>query len=476
MVNISEAEFNGLKSKGFTFPLQKEINADELTPISIFNSLVGKNKCLLESSYGFGSSGRYSFISMDPYMVVKGQENQTLVEDGTKVKKYRTDVITVVRKILKQKYRTAGLKVPFIGGAIGYVGYDYIKNYEVLPDTNQEKIGIPETCFLFYKTVICYDHMKHTLAVIYNVQPESCEDYNCVLQKLDEQIKSIRSNSVSVPLSEKGEVQKIESNLTKEQFCELVERAKEYIRSGDIFQVVLSQRFKVTQTASAFEVYRRLRSKNPSPYLFFIDFNDFQVVGSSPESLVSLQGKRVTTNPIAGTRPRGKSDEEDLLLKEELLSDEKERAEHVMLVDLGRNDIGKVSSFGSVKLDRFMEVDYYSHVMHIVTTVSGEIKEDKDCFDALMACAPAGTVSGAPKIRAMEIIAELENMRRGLYAGAVGYFSYDGNMDVCIAIRTIIFKNGAAYIQAGAGIVYDSDPEKEYEETINKARALIEVI
>lgn len=476
MINISEVEFKKLKEQGFTFPVVKEINADELTPISIFNSISGRNKCLLESSYGFGNSGRYSFICMDPYMVIKGKGLSTTVTKGSCEDKYDCDAVTVMRKLIKHNYFSAGLKIPFIGGAVGYVGYDFTRNYERLPDKNLDEIAIPESYLLFYKQVICYDHMKHLLTLIYNVHQEEEESFNLVVQTLDNLSEKIKNSNISIPLGEKEGSSKIESNFSKEEYCAIVNKAKEYIRSGDIFQVVLSQRFKVKQRCSAFEVYRRLRSKNPSPYLFYIDFEEFQVVGSSPESLVSVKGDKVITNPIAGTRPRGKNEEEDLALKEELLADEKERAEHMMLVDLGRNDIGKISEFGSVELDRFMEVDYYSHVMHIVTTVSGKLKKDFDCFDALKACAPAGTVSGAPKIRAMEIIDELENVRRGLYAGAVGYFSYDGNMDVCIAIRTIIFKDEIGYVQAGAGIVYDSNPEMEYEETFNKAKALIEVI
>ena len=476
MFNITEVEFKNLKHQGFTFPVIKEINADELTPISIFNSITGKNKCLLESSYGFGSSGRYSFICMDPYMSIKGKGLVTTVIKGSYEEKYESDAVTVMRKYVKHNYFSAGLKVPFIGGAVGYVGYDFIRNYERLPDKNPDEIGIPESYLLFYKQVICYDHMKHILTLIYNVQQEEEESFDSVAQTLEKLSEKIKHNNISIPLGETNVPQKVQSNFSKEQYCTIVDKAKEYIKAGDIFQVVLSQRFKVKQRCSAFEVYRRLRSKNPSPYLFYIDFEEFQVVGSSPESLVSVKGDKVITNPIAGTRPRGKNEEEDLALKEELLADEKERAEHMMLVDLGRNDMGKISDFGSVELERFMEVDYYSHVMHIVTTVSGKLNKALDCFDALKACAPAGTVSGAPKIRAMEIIDELENARRGLYAGAVGYFSYDGNMDVCIAIRTIVFKDEIGYVQAGAGIVFDSNPETEYEETFNKARALIEVI
>lgn len=476
MINISEIEFNTLKEQNFIFPIVKEINADELTPISIFHTIKGKFKCLLESSYGFGSSGRYSFICIDPYLQLKSFGSNTILVSQSGEETFKEDPITVMRKFVKQEYNSLGLKIPFIGGAIGYMGYDVIRNYEKLPDNNPIEINIPESCFLFYKIIVCYDHMKHTLSLIYNIHPQDQINYKAAIEYLEGFSKDIKSVNINNPLEEKHEVQKVQSNLSKDEYCTLVEKAKEYIKAGDIFQVVLSQRFKVKQFSSAFEVYRRLRSKNPSPYLFYIDFEDFQIVGSSPESLVSVKGDKVTTNPIAGTRPRGKTEAEDLRLKEELLTDEKERAEHVMLVDLGRNDIGKISSFGSVEMERFMEVDYYSHVMHIVTTVSGKLKAGVDCFEAIKACAPAGTVSGAPKIRAMEIIDELENVKRGLYAGAVGYFSHDGNMDMCIAIRTIIFKDKTGYVQAGAGIVSDSNPSTEYEETFNKAKALIEVI
>ena len=284
------------------------------------------------------------------------------------------------------------------------------------------------------------------------------------------------NKTMTYELKEADKNKKLQFNMTKEKFCSLVEKAKDHIKSGDIFQVVLSQRLKFKTSAEPFDVYRRLRSKKPSPYLFYIDFGDFQAAGSSPESLVTVNGDKVKTNPIAGTRIRGKNPEEDIKLKAELLEDEKEKAEHVMLVDLGRNDIGRISEFGTVKLDRFMEVDFYSHVMHIVSMVSGKLKKPLTCFDALSSCLPVGTVSGAPKIRAMEIIDELEETKRGIYAGAVGYFSYNGNMDTCIAIRTILFKDGYAYVQAGAGIVCDSVPESEYMETLNKAMAMKEVI
>lgn len=477
MVNLTKSEFYELKEFKKVFPVIFEAHADELTPIIMFYNLEGKNRCLLESALATKDSGRYSFMAENPYLQIKsyGKHITIINYDGTKTEK-QGDVLDTVREILNLEYRAESMNLPFSGGAIGYIGYDVIRQYEVLPDKNKDEINIPEAYLLFYKTVICYDHYNHKLYIIYNVLPEDNLQYEEIEQLLHSTYEKIKNRREIHSLSSSGSAGNIKSNLTKEEYCSIVNKAKDYIRKGDIFQVVLSQRFSIDTEENSFEVYRRLRSKNPSPYLFYIEFEDFEVVGSSPERLVSVIDNTVTTNPIAGTRPRGKNSEEDRLLAQDLLSDEKERAEHVMLVDLGRNDIGRISEFGTVKVDKFMEVELYSHVMHLVSKVTGKLKSGLDCFDALKACLPAGTVSGAPKIRAMEIIDELENVRRGLYAGALGYFSYEGNMDVCIAIRTVVFKNKTAYLQAGAGIVYDSDSIKEYEETINKAKALRVVI
>jgi len=472
-----KAKFYELREKHSIVPVVLKMNADEITPISLFYSLRGERKFLFESVENGKNWGRYSILGCNPYMTVKSHGGQVWIEkDG------RTDV--VMGKVLDEvkrhmnSYDVASTveMFPFTGGAVGYVGYDIVKQYERLPDNNPDLIQIPEAYLMFYKDVIVYDHFNHVLSIVCNVLPEDEIMYQDVadrLNRIKEEIMRIGDIHALDTLCGLG---RIEANYDREGFCEIVRKAKEYIASGDIFQVVLSQRLTATTRTKPFDAYRKLRSLNPSPYMFYIDFGDFQIVGSSPESLVSVEGRTVKTNPIAGTRPRGNTKEDDERLKRELLSDEKERAEHVMLVDLGRNDIGKVSQFGSVNVDRFMGVDMYSHVMHIASTVSGRLKEDKDCFDALVACLPAGTVSGAPKLRAMEIIDELENVRRGIYAGAVGYFAYTGNMDMCIAIRTIIFKDGKAYIQAGAGIVYDSVPELEYQETLNKAMVLKEVL
>jgi len=451
-----------------------ETELDAFDIYSLFKE--DKTVTILDSGMGAKNLGRYSFIGLEPYMTIKSYGQEVSICTGEKEETLKGRVLDYIKDKIKVEYEPAGLNVPFVGGAVGYAGYDVIRQYERLPDNNEDELKVPEAYLMFYKMFVCYDHFKHSLYIVYNVMTEDNSDYSTVVNELNTLKEMIEKNNCLHKFEEVQVEKEFKSNFTKEKFCSLVDKAKEYIKAGDIFQVVLSQRLKFKTKSSAFEVYRRLRAKNPSPYLFYIDFGDFQIAGSSPESLVTLRKDTVITNPIAGTRPRGKSKEEDISLKEDLLQDEKEKAEHIMLVDLGRNDIGRISEFGTVKLDRFMEVDFYSHVMHIVSMVSGKLRKDLTCFDALSSCLPAGTVSGAPKVRAMEIIDQLENCRRGVYAGAVGYFSYDGNMDTCIGIRTIVFKDDYAYVQAGAGIVNDSVPEYEYMETLNKAMALKEVI
>ncbi len=475
-MNISEKEFYYYKNLKKTFPLFIKMNGDEITPIGIYYNLSGKNKFLFESIYSENEIGRYSFAGMNPYMKVKSYGNNISLEDENGLKNIKGKVLDYIKKYLNVNYEALGLSIPFTGGAIGYAGYDVIRQYEKLPDENEDTLKTPEAYIMFYKIFICYDHFKHEVYLIYNVTVDDNKEYDDILMHLESLKSMISAGNTIHKLTEANKDKDFISNIAKEKYCSMVERAREYIKAGDIFQVVLSQRLQFKNTSKPFDVYRRLRAKNPSPYLFYIDFEEFKIAGSSPESLVTVKDGRVLTNPIAGARPRGKNLDQDLKLKEELLNDEKERAEHIMLVDLGRNDIGKISKFGTVKLDKFMEVDFYSHVMHIVSKVSGELRNDLGYIDGLTSCLPVGTVSGAPKIRAMEIIDELEDSRRGIYAGAVGYFSLNGNMDTCIAIRTILFKDDYAYVQAGAGIVYDSIPEKEYEETLNKAMAMIEVI
>lgn len=476
MLNISESKFNLLKNSKKAFPVICKLNGDEITPINIFYNVEGKNKIIMESVEFNEQKGRYSFIACNPYIEIKSFKNDVFIRNGHSEHKFQGKVIDFIRKHMEINYDCPVDDIPFTGGAVGYAGYDVIKQYENIKDDNKDDLKIPESYFMFYKNLICYDHLKHRLLLIYNVFPEdnvSYVDINNYFKKLYKQITGkievhdIYQNSKSAEFT---------SNYTKDEFCRNVNKAKEYIKSGDIFQVVISQRLKCRTEMEPFDIYRKLRYENPSPYLFYMDFEDFQIVGSSPERLVSVHGDIVSTNPIAGTRKRGIDKEEDEKLKNELINDEKERAEHVMLVDLGRNDIGKVSKFGTVEVTKFMEVQKYSHIMHLVSEVSGKLKDEISSFDAFISCLPAGTVSGAPKIRAMEIIDEIEDRKRLLYAGAVGYFSYNKNMDTCIAIRTVVIKDNCAYIQAGGGIVYDSDPESEYQESLNKAKALMEVV
>lgn len=476
MFNLTEKEFLNYRQSSKTFPVTLKLNGDELTPIALYYNLIGKKKFLLESVYSEKEIGRYSFMGANPYMTIRSYKDEVTIEKENDTKIVYGKVLDYIEQYVNIEYDCNVFDIPFTGGAIGYVGYDVVRQYEKLPDNNVDELKVPEANLMFYKMFICYDHFKHDVYIVYNVFPEDNSSYDDILENLTGVKKSIMSSSSLHPLEEVDADKEFESNVTEEEYCNMVEKAKEYIKAGDIFQVVPSQRLKFKISSKPFDVYRRLRSKNPSPYLFYIDFEDFQIAGSSPESLVSVKDNKVITNPIAGTRPRGKSPEEDEKLKQELIEDEKEKAEHLMLVDLGRNDIGRISEFGTVNVDRFMEIEFYSHVMHIVSMVSGKLRSGLNCFDALSSCLPVGTVSGAPKVRAMEIIDELENVRRGIYAGAVGYFSHNGNMDTCIAIRTIVFKGDYAYVQSGAGVVYDSDPQTEYRETLNKAMAMKEVI
>ncbi|KOF56853.1 MULTISPECIES: anthranilate synthase component I [Clostridium] len=475
MYNISKTEFNNLKKSKKSFQVIVEEDCDEITPISIFFNMQGKNKFLLESNYFNNSKGRYSFVGTDPYAIVKSYREKIFVEEGEVVYEEQGKVLDTVKRLIKE-HSMEKTEYTFSGGAIGYIGYDIIKQYERISDDNVDELQIPEAILMFYKKIVGYDHLTHKAIYIYNVFSEDHASFEDVSLEIKNMKKEIKTNKGMHDIKRSSVDKNITSNFTKDGFCKIVSKAKEYIRKGDIFQVVLSQRFTMDIDEQPFDIYRKLRSRNPSPYLFYIDFGDFQITGSSPESLVSVYGDKVITNPIAGTRPRGKDEKEDSKLKNELINDEKEIAEHSMLLDLARNDIGKISEFGTVKVDKLMEVEFYSHVMHIVSEVSGKLKDGFDCFDALKTCIPAGTVSGAPKIRAMEIIDELENVKRGCYAGAVGYFSFDGNMDTCIAIRTLVIKNKKAYAQAGGGIVYDSIPENEYQESLNKSKILKEVI
>jgi anthranilate synthase component I len=478
MLNLNRERFEELKKLGRNFPVMIEFMADQITPTNMYYNLDGNYKFLLESAMIGGSSGRYTFLGENPVKKIKSDKRQITIETEELKEQIEGNLIDILEDHIRLDYEEENTDIPFTGGAVGYLGYDIIRHIEDIPNNNPAQIGIPEAYMMFYKKIVAYDHLKKTVSIIYSAEPDD-KSYDEIISEIEAMHQKISKMPEIKLLSESK--RKTELNIesdaeTEKSFCEKVKKAQQHIVEGDIFQIVLSHRFEVGTEDDPFEIYRRLRRKNPSPYLYFIDYEEFQVIGSSPESLVKSIGKTVETHPIAGTRPRGKNRAEDEEIAKELLNDEKEIAEHMMLVDLGRNDIGKISKKKSVRVERFKEVDYYSHVMHIVSKVVGELRDDMTCFDALKACFPAGTVSGAPKIRAMELIDEIEEVKRELYAGTVGYFSYNGDMDVCIAIRTIVLKAKKAYIQAGAGIVYDSVPENEYREIVNKAKALLEVV
>lgn len=480
-------QFKELASKYNLIPVFRDIIADLETPVSAFKKIqMAENAFLLESAEQGDKLGRFSFLGANPDLVITCSDGCVTIKDGTSVETREVDdPLTVIEEIMSV-YKPAKYPdfPPFSGGAVGFLGYDAIKYFEDIPRTGDDDLKLPEMVFVITDTILIFDHLKHKIKVVANAHVDGApaEVYDDAISKIDhlvDQLKSEpvsmdvdRASSESVTVSSK-ERKQIKSNMSKNQFLAAVEKTKEYIRAGDILQTVLSQRFCTEAGVSPFQIYRALRTINPSPYMYYLKFGDFALVGSSPEPLVKVQNGLVETRPIAGTRRRGIDQDEDVRLEKELLGDKKEQAEHTMLVDLGRNDLGRVCKMGSVKVADLMFVERYSHVMHIVSSVTGEIGPQKNAFDVLRAAFPAGTVSGAPKIRAMEIIDELEPTLRGPYAGIVGYFDYSGNLDCCITIRTVVVANGVAYVQAGAGIVYDSVPEQEFKETENKASALL---
>ena len=460
-------------------PVFYEVLADYMTPIRMFQALrkEGTPCFMLESVENKDQWGRYSFIGINPKSEIKisGKE---LEVDGVKQEEefkmsYLSDLIEKYKSPVMEDYPK------LTGGLIGYFGYDMIRQVEKkLTNVPEDDLKMPECHLCMYDEIIAFDHLANKAVIIQNIHKgdnikqkyEELEDKaELILHKMERPVSLSKDRFTPA----KAEVT---SNLTKEQYEANVKKAKEYIKNGDIFQVVLSQKFEVETDVDPFDVYRCLRTSNPSPYLYFIDFIDYQVVGASPEKLVSVLNGNVATKPIAGTVPRGKTKEEDDMLVRQLVNDPKERAEHTMLVDLGRNDVGKVSKFGTVEVKNFMTVEKYSKVTHLVSDVQGELRDDENPINALMSVLPAGTLSGAPKVRAMEIIDELENKKRGVYGGTVGYLGFDGNIDTCIAIRTVVFKDGKGYVQAGAGIVNDSVPEKEFMETKNKALAVVNAV
>ncbi len=480
----SFSEFERMARQGNLIPVYQEFPADIETPVSAYLKIRNNSySYLLESAEGGNRWGRYSFIGFNPFLSIVAREKDVEIQEDDK-RELIKDIGNPLRVIkdLCRKYTPVTIRElpPFQGGLVGYVNYDMIRKWERLPAIRPDKTGIPDAIFTACGGIIIFDHFTHRMKVIALARTDdktdlkkayalACADIDRTVERLNAHISDISSKDTCV-------VSRLQSDFTKEEFESAVKKAKDYIVAGDVIQVVLSQRFSGNIDGQDFSIYRRLRSVNPSPYMFYLDLGDIRFIGASPEILVRLTDGKIELRPIAGTRPRGATDEEDLALERALLADPKERAEHIMLVDLGRNDAGKVAVPGSVHVPRLMEVERYSHVMHIVSWVEGLLRQDMDCFDLFMSAFPAGTVSGAPKIRAMEIISELEHGQRRPYAGAVGYFGFNGNMDFCITIRTItIFKNTIS-IQAGAGIVADSVPEEEYRETLRKARAMFKAI
>jgi anthranilate synthase component I len=489
-------EFVDLARRGTFVPVYKEVLADLVTPVSAFLKIAehADYAFLLESVEGGEHVARYSFLGKDPFLVLKTERGQAVIEQAGETRPLDEPFVDALRRLMSE-YRSPFVPdLPrFTGGAVGYFGYDASPWFEpALAEVwARRNLGDGlsaggaadedgQAAFMLFDTVLAFDHVKHRILIIANARITPEEDLDTLYQFACARIQFLEGElerSLSQPsLARDPDPPRITAHSTRELFEDCVRQAKELIAAGDIYQVVLSQRFDVEVSADPFTVYRALRHVNPSPYMYFLRIGGLSIIGSSPEMLVRVEGRQVQTHPIAGTRARGRTEDEDLRLGEELKRDQKERAEHVMLVDLGRNDLGRVCEYGSVRVPVYMTIERYSHVMHLVSRVEGRLADDRDRLDALVACFPAGTVSGAPKIRAMEIIAELEPLRRGIYAGAVGYLDFAGNLDCCIAIRTIAMRHGRAQVQAGAGIVADSNPASEYEETRDKARALLRAL
>ena len=489
MTETTLAEFRHWARKGTFVPVCREVMADLLTPVSAFLKVAehAERSFLFESVVGGERLARYSFLGRDPFLVLRSADGQTVCERDTGNERMSGSFVDVLRDLMGRYQSPVVPGLPrFTGGAVGFLGYDAARWFE--PTLERTRMAFPkknddsdDAVFMFFDSVLAFDHVKHRILLIVNssVDEDSAIDLEARYEQARAKISALETDlKRELPETEsvRGGELSLRSNTTQQAFETAVSRAKDYIAAGDIFQVVLSQRFETEIEADPFTVYRALRHVNPSPYMYFIRLGEVSIIGSSPEMLVRVEGSHAETHPIAGTRPRGASEDDDAALAEELIKDEKERAEHVMLVDLGRNDLGRVSQYGSVQVSQYMALERYSHVMHLVSRVVGELSDDHDRLDALVSCFPAGTVSGAPKIRAMEIIEELETTARGIYAGAVGYVDFAGNLDCCITIRTIVMRSGRAYVQAGAGIVADSDSTAEYHETRAKASALIKAL
>lgn len=477
-------------------PVYREVLADLETPISVFMKLCldEAGAFLLESVEGGEKVARYSILGCRPLLTLSNRSGVSQILTGEAASEYQTvghagcdaggaetmegDPLSHLRAVMQRFRAYQPQDLPrFFGGAVGYLAYDAVRYYERLPHEPADDLGLPDALYMIPELVVVFDHLRHKLILVANTLPGEEPDvaYRTAQALLDRAADRLRG-PIPVPPGvgrTRPRALEVTANVTREEFREGVLQAQEFIRAGDIFQVVLSQRFQTTVRSRPLDIYRVLRTVNPSPYMFYLSFGDLRIIGSSPEMLVRVEDGKAEMRPIAGSRPRGRSEEEDRRLEAELLADEKERAEHVMLVDLGRNDLGRVCRYGTVHVPEMMRVERYSHVMHLVSDVQGEVEADKDAFDVLAAVFPAGTLTGAPKVRAMEIIDAMEPTRRNVYGGAVGYFSWSGSSDTCIAIRTMVMKGAKVYVQAGAGIVADSDPDREYQESLNKAQAVL---
>jgi anthranilate synthase component I len=487
-------EFAALARTASVVPVYRQLTGDTLTPVSAFCKIQeGDWSFLFESVIGGERLGRYSFVGSGPFLRFQAFGNRVQIHARAPGADSGPVTLTELEhadplRLLEEKlaaYRAPHLPgLPrFTGGAVGYAAYDSVRYAERLPNPPHDDRGLPDLCFAFYDRMVIFDHINKTIAAVAHAHVNPADlrrSYQTACERVDRLVERLQQGVADLQLTDIAPVGEAtlpyRSNFEPAEYQAAVDKCKEYIRAGDIFQVVLSQRLQTETKARPFDVYRTLRVVNPSPFLFYVKAGPLCLVGSSPEIMVRVEGDRVTIRPLAGTRPRGKTEEEDARLAEELLADPKERAEHIMLVDLGRNDVGRVAAYGSVQLSEVLTVERYSHVMHLCSTVTGRLQPGKTAFDALRSCLPAGTLSGAPKVRAMEIIDELEPHRRGPYGGAVGYIDFSGNMDTCIALRTMVLKGQTAYLQAGAGIVADSIPANELEETMNKARGLLRAL
>jgi anthranilate synthase component 1 len=491
MVRPDRDTFRVLARHGRAVPLVREVLADLDTPLASFLKVDdAATTFLFESVEGGERWGRFSFIGVGVRATFVSRGGRVEIRRGTETRRvklapnHRGDPLDELRQLIEELRPVEIPDLPrFAGGAVGYLSYDWVRYVEQLPQLNPDPLGLPDSYFLFPEILLVHDRKRQRLSIVTAVETgEEGADaaFEAGLARIDEVIARLSSAVKLEPDRQDGDAAdeplEVSSSVTRERYHEIVKCAKDYIRAGDIFQVVPSQRLSMPLRTDPIQIYRWLRVINPSPYLFFMRCDDHVILGSSPEILVQLEGREITLRPIAGTRPRGETPEEDLAQERDLLADPKELAEHIMLVDLGRNDVGRVAEIGTVCVDELQTIERYSHVMHIVSNVRGQLKADADAVDLLRATFPAGTLSGAPKVRAMEIIEELEPVRRGLYGGSVGYLDYRGNMDMCIAIRTLLIKDGRIHVQAGGGVVADSDPEREYQETLHKARALMRAI